>query len=93
MVRLVDNLDLSPQKGKLAAQCCAMISCNMRLSQGSELRLFPAWIHQVMISHYFEFSAGGGAWLLFCKNFGFYFAMTRMDNGWMSDGCRQEIGS
>ena len=44
MVISVDNLYLSPRKGKLAAQCCAMISCNMRLSQGSELRLFPAWI-------------------------------------------------
>ena len=80
MVRLVDNLDLSPQKGKLAAQCCAMISCNMRLSQGSELRLFLAWIHQVIVFALFrKFSAGGGAWLLFCKKFGFYFAVTRMN--------------
>ena len=61
MVISVDNLYLSPRKGKLAAQCCAMISCNMRLSQGSELRLSPAWIHEVIISHYFEKSllAGG----------------------------------
>ena len=91
MIILVDNLDLSHQKWKLAAQCCAMISCNIRLSQGSELRLFPAWIYQVIIFALFrKFSAGGGAWLLFCKDFGFYFAMTRMDNrmdvGWMSTG-------
>ena len=90
----VDSLYLSPRKGKLAAQSAALWFLEFRLSQGRELRLFPTWIDQVIIFASFrKFSAGGGAWLLFCKKFGFYFAMTRMDNGWMSDGYRQEIGS
>jgi len=43
---------------------CAMLrydTLQLRLSQGSELRLSPAWIHEVIISHYFENSllAGG----------------------------------
>ena len=34
MVISVDSMYLSPQKGKLAAQCCAMISCNWDLVRG-----------------------------------------------------------
>jgi hypothetical protein len=92
----VDWFGFKSSEGKLAAQCCAMISWN-RPRQGSELRLFPAWIDQVVISHYFENSLlAGGLGCSSAKSsvlLWFYFAMTRMDNGWMSDGCRQEIGS
>ena len=56
----VDWFGFKSSEGKLAAQCCAMISWN-RPRQGSELRLFPAWSDQVVISHYFANSllAGG----------------------------------
>jgi len=75
---------------------CAMLrydTLQLRLSQGSELRLSPAWIHEVIISHYFENSLLAGGLGCSSAKSSFYFAMTRMDNGWMSDGCRQEIGS
>ena len=86
-VRWVDNLDLSPREGKLAAQCCAMISCNINWDLTWE------WIATLpclaSTSYYFalfrHISAGGGAWLLSCKKFEFCFAMTRMEIGWMLD--------
>jgi len=85
---------LRPRKGKLAAQCCAMISCNWDLVRGVSCGSSLLGFKKLLFSQYFEKSLlAGGLGCSSAKKFGFYFAMTWMDNGWMSDGCRQEIGS
>ena len=64
----------------------------LRLRQGSELRLSPAWIHEVIISHYFENSllAGGLAASLQKVRFLLRYDSDGqwMDVGWMSTGNR-----
>ena len=89
MVISVDNLYLSPRKGKLAAQCCAMISCNWDLvrgvSCGSSLLGFMKLLFRT-ISKILCWRGGLAALLQKV-----WFLLRYDSDSWTMNGCRMDV--